>query len=91
MLRDAPALGLRLSGVGFKGGLEAFRRYMKLRVLGFTAWGPSLQVPLRPWVSSTKLKKGCSFRKLQVGSLGYVGLLQGFYKVYRPSIRLLQR
>ena len=28
-------------------------------------------------------------RKLQVGSLGYIGLLEGFYiKVYRPSIRL---
>ena len=25
-------------------------------------------------------------RKLQVGSLGYIKLLEGFHKVYRPSI-----
>ena len=24
------------------------------------------------------------YRKLQVGTLGYIGLLEGFYKVYRP-------
>ena len=30
-----------------------------------------------------------NYRKLQVVSLGYIGLLESCYKVYRPSIRLL--